>query len=213
MHTIFNYRGAKRIYSPLLPKWQCVDLTKYNWRQITHPNDNESTSYLDLAYAVLTKSQMREIDPERIRFAASATDLRGDFFGVLQGYPGSKNTMAKNRSREGAHLLSVSLESRLVPLAPFVKKTFSEFGYFKYESAHNDVWCDTQHYESNEIFPSLSGVSGGPIFYCQHTSGETIHEPKIIGFFLEYCRREKIGKYILSDVLLQAIDVESSITV
>jgi hypothetical protein len=208
MDNIFNYRGAERIYSPLLPDWGCVDLGKYTWRRISDPRDKKAGSYLDLAYAVLTPDQANELEIERVRLPAKALDLKGDIYGVLQGYSGNKNNMAKIRSRSGARPMSVAIRTNIVPLAVFVRETYSEYMAFDYPTDQSDVWNDDKHYnQPGEKLPSLDGLSGGPVFYCCDVSGEIREEPKVIGFFIEYDKKKMQGRFVAADILLHTIDM------
>lgn len=200
-------KGAERIYSPLKPEWVTEELSRYDWRKISHPLDYGGGSRFDIAYAILSESQLADIDSRHIHSLANTSDIKSEFGAALQGYSGKYNKTANVRRRGAAKPMSCGFTTKLYPLAPYTVPMYDDFMYFKYTEQENDVWNNEKHYELGEKRPALAGLSGGPIFYLENRESNYAEVPplSIIGFLLEHDKKSGMAKAVIADILIDRI--------
>lgn len=188
LDTIDGFHSVGRenpsLYIPILPEWNCEDIRKYNWYFISTKIDSDKYGKYDLAYAVLTSDQTDDIDIDRVRVMDDSSKYLGQSIcGVLQGYPSRSNRNIRIRLNGFASPTSVGFNS-VLDSYPYQKLTSPDFISFRYD--HRTMVLHGQHYvEPQEKRPSMSGLSGSPLFCCLAENVAVENPVPVIGFFFE----------------------------
>lgn len=182
----FEKIGKNRpaLYLPVLPGWRCDDIRKYSWHTISTEYDNDAYGKYDLAYAILTSDQTDAIDLDRIRVMDdSAKYLSQNVCGVLQGYPSRWNKNVRIRISGFASPTAVGFCTKL-DAYPYQNPTHPDIFIFRYDRC-TEVWNGRRFIGETENRPSMSGLSGGPVFCCM-VNNESVASPSpVIGFLIE----------------------------
>lgn len=101
----------------------------------------------------------------------------------MQGYPSNSNRNVQIRLRGHATPTAVGYNS-VVDTYPFRAPVVPDFLTFRYD-LNTEVWNGKKFLEVNEKRPSMSGLSGSPLFCC-HADNIAVTNPiPVIGFFIE----------------------------